>query len=192
MGVADNNKGRIHMKKCLIPGCTNTDDQGVFVGNYCWPCHEFFSMGLHGHSQAERNYKERRDDVVNPTYLDWNIIRWRAIDHYDRMINWAKKQDLDDVPDLSRMQYWLGEGWRWNSCSYCQVIGSHCLRCPLDSSGPSRFVNCCGDLWHEMASSYRWRTWIYWAGLVREYIVMHGLPGKITWSKVDGEVKNDD
>jgi hypothetical protein len=45
------------MKKCLVPDCPNTDEQGTFVGNVCKPCYEYISNGgdsLHDNSYARR------------------------------------------------------------------------------------------------------------------------------------------
>jgi hypothetical protein len=41
------------IKKCLVRDCTNTDDQGVFVGDFCQPCYM-----LDKTSQAYKNELE--------------------------------------------------------------------------------------------------------------------------------------
>lgn len=32
-------------KKCLVKGCTNTNDQGRFIGDLCAPCHDMLTSG---------------------------------------------------------------------------------------------------------------------------------------------------
>ena len=41
--------------KCIVKGCKNHSDQGHFVGELCWPCHEYISRGEGRYSQAYRN-----------------------------------------------------------------------------------------------------------------------------------------
>lgn len=45
--------------KCAVYRCENHDDQGLFVGLLCSPCHSFISgpFTKGGHSQASRNVK---------------------------------------------------------------------------------------------------------------------------------------
>lgn len=42
-------------RKCCVHNCTNTTDQGQFVGDVCVPCHKFITLGTGTHSQAYRN-----------------------------------------------------------------------------------------------------------------------------------------
>jgi hypothetical protein len=46
-------------RKCAIPGCPNTSCQGIFVGKFCAPCHNYITGKSCGSatnpSQAYRN-----------------------------------------------------------------------------------------------------------------------------------------
>jgi len=52
--------------KCAIYKCKNHDDQGLFVGLLCSPCHTFISgpFTKGGYSQASRNVKEALEAVL--------------------------------------------------------------------------------------------------------------------------------
>jgi hypothetical protein len=43
--------------KCIVKGCENHANQGVFVGDLCSPCHTFITTGEGVYSQAYRNAK---------------------------------------------------------------------------------------------------------------------------------------
>lgn len=45
-------KGR---KNCVVLGCENWSDRGVFIGDLCSPCHSFIAKGEGQFSQAYRN-----------------------------------------------------------------------------------------------------------------------------------------
>lgn len=52
-------------KKCITPNCTNHENEGEFVGDYCRPCREFISYGKGEYSQAYRNkQKEDQDKLI--------------------------------------------------------------------------------------------------------------------------------
>jgi hypothetical protein len=52
----DSRDGRSNlMKRCIVMGCTNTSDEGAFIGDLCAPCHRFVASGEGIHSQAYRN-----------------------------------------------------------------------------------------------------------------------------------------
>lgn len=42
-------------KKCIVLGCDNMSDRGVFEGDLCMPCHGFITRSEGQHSQAYRN-----------------------------------------------------------------------------------------------------------------------------------------
>jgi hypothetical protein len=46
------------MQKCIISGCENTDDKGVFYECLCGPCYEYLCHNAGCNSQAERNELE--------------------------------------------------------------------------------------------------------------------------------------
>lgn len=46
------------MKTCIVRNCENTDDPdtgGQFIGDLCYPCHEYITAGIGIYSQAYRN-----------------------------------------------------------------------------------------------------------------------------------------
>lgn len=49
---------KTEQKKCIVMNCTNHSDEGEFVGDLCYPCHEFVSLGRGICSQAYRNAKQ--------------------------------------------------------------------------------------------------------------------------------------
>ncbi len=44
--------------KCIITGCTNKSNQGVFIGDFCKPCYDYLAHNEGNNSQAERNELE--------------------------------------------------------------------------------------------------------------------------------------
>jgi hypothetical protein len=46
------------VKKCIIHGCDNHTDHGVFVGYLCSPCYQYLKTGEGIFSQAYRNEKQ--------------------------------------------------------------------------------------------------------------------------------------
>lgn len=42
-------------RKCLIPGCQNHTDEGKFIGDLCFPCHDYVFKNKGVDSQAYRN-----------------------------------------------------------------------------------------------------------------------------------------
>lgn len=43
------------VKVCIVKGCQNESDQGMFVGKLCWPCYDFITTGRGVHSRAYKN-----------------------------------------------------------------------------------------------------------------------------------------
>lgn len=42
-------------RRCVVKDCANHTDQGMFVGDLCFPCHRYVTSGAGHHSQAFRN-----------------------------------------------------------------------------------------------------------------------------------------
>lgn len=91
-----------------------------------------------------------------------------ALAHYDRMIAWAKKQDLKESPNMDIMYLKLGETWGGKYCNYCEKY-IKCLKCPLGKYG-----SCCDFLYSEMNISITWKEWVINAKKVRKYIKDNG------------------
>lgn len=45
-------------ERCIVLDCTNYQHEGKFVGELCYPCHQFVVDGCGVHSQAFRNAVE--------------------------------------------------------------------------------------------------------------------------------------
>lgn len=100
------------------------------------------------------------------------FTKFRAIRHYNRMIEWAEKQNPDFGPDCDIMYEEIGESWYSGSCTYCLKAVGCCKQCKL--KGGSIQPTCCNGLWRKMSSSCTWREWIEEAKKVREYIKKNG------------------
>lgn len=122
------------------------------------------------------------------TIEEQRIIQRMAIDHYTRMIEWAKTQRQTDQALLSSMESAIKEGWYADYCPYCKYYKTgeiydfryDCGVCPLDIAvrsrngfGPSSL--CCGRLWRRMDRSKTWKTWVKRAEKVMEFIETHGV-----------------
>ena len=65
-------------RECIVKGCENHANQGVFVGDLCSPCHGFITTGEGVYSQAYRNTKREwvglTDVEVGDTLIDLPIL----------------------------------------------------------------------------------------------------------------------
>ena len=48
-------KTSLRGRRCLIPGCANRTNQGLFIGRLCYPCYSYLIENKGIHSQAYRN-----------------------------------------------------------------------------------------------------------------------------------------
>ena len=103
-------------------------------------------------------------------------IKQEAIDHYKRMIAWAKTQPPSNFPSIKTMEDSIKEFWYGTHCSYCKNYnfpddedGEDCGDCPL-----KRHDNCCNGLWGSLSHSLNWEKWIVNAKKVLAYIRRHG------------------
>lgn len=92
-----------------------------------------------------------------------------AIDHYDRMIEYVEA--LNQLPKSEKMLIGLGETWYSEYCSYCMLRDGDCSSCELCESQDR---GCCGGIWMKMSKAKRWKTWLKYAKLTREYIIENG------------------
>lgn len=103
-----------------------------------------------------------------------------TLNHYDRMIRWAKKQMPKKRTFEIKMALSIGESWHGEYCPYCQkyLFGTgDCKECPLkdkDKKEKSWSGRCCSGLWHEMNRSKTWGKWVEAAQKVRQYIKANG------------------
>lgn len=61
-------------------------------------------------------------------------IKQQAIEHYKRMIEWAKTQPLRGLPNSNFMKKEIKEAWFHIDCIYCKRYINYnvpCPKCPL-------------------------------------------------------------
>lgn len=66
--------------KCKTLNCTNQNDEGVFIGEFCAPCYDYITTQKGRHSQAYRN------DKFN-NLIDNNILMVKALLYFVRRVN---------------------------------------------------------------------------------------------------------
>jgi len=59
--------------KCAVEGCANYTDQGLFVGDFCAPCHDFVVGDGGKYSQAYRN-------SLKSIFADLSGLLFRVLD----------------------------------------------------------------------------------------------------------------
>jgi hypothetical protein len=107
-------------------------------------------------------------------------IQQKAIDHYDRMIKYAKTRNKRSTPDAAQMVDAIGETWGPDECAYCQkYINDPCAKCPLHGKDDPLAVQhvygqCCNGLYGKMALARTWGDWISRAIEVRNFIKKNG------------------
>lgn len=93
-----------------------------------------------------------------------------TIEHYERMIKWAEKQDCRKSVDSAKMEIELGESYFGRDCPFCKafhVDSTGCFVCPLKTSN---IVTCCDDRWRELYNSKIWGEWIRNAKRIIEFV----------------------
>ena len=93
-----------------------------------------------------------------------------TIEHYERMIKWAEKQDGRKRICQTKMEIEIGESYFSDSCPFCDAFHDEyrgCSCCPLrlNESG-----TCCDYMWSELYHSKRWGEWIRNAKRVIEFV----------------------
>ena len=81
-------------------------------------------------------------------------LKNETIQHYERMIAWAEKQDQEEFKDEMDMFDSLGESWNGMSCIFCIVHDQDCEKCELNET------HLCHYPWHSMQSSVTWGEWV--------------------------------
>lgn len=110
------------------------------------------------------------------------IIKFKAIRHYKRMINFAKMQIYDTSPSFDTMERYIGETIWSRYCSYCDEHDRKSIlncggTCPLFSLVDNKEQDenyCCHGLWDRMSESSSWKSFIVNATNVLEYIKRNG------------------
>lgn len=76
-----------------------------------------------------------------------------SIQHWKRMLKWAKKQPPRQNADDGNMYKAIRESWFDDSCSLCQEHVLRCKECELGDCEDSNGV------WRKVDTSYTWLTW---------------------------------
>ena len=117
-----------------------------------------------------------RPDVVDP--ITKSIVasedrvimaKMKAIFHYEKMIEWAKKQNKKLLVIPIEMYNAIGEDWSSYYCSFCHLHNNDCINCVL-GDGKNRDCHCCGGLWAKMNEAKNWGEWVKAANKVLKYI----------------------
>jgi len=86
-----------------------------------------------------------------------------SIEHWERMIEWAKTQDALGKADDTVMLNVINEYWEGAYCAlcleYCKCVdnGNYCGRCPL---GKISLCSVKGSLWGKVTDSVSWKEWL--------------------------------
>ena len=110
----------------------------------------------------------------------------KAVDHYDRMIAWAKTRPENEMVFRKRMRNAIKEDWYGEYCPMCLSVQGDCSECCL--SGEFRLEHfrevraflllewiretrsCCGMRGEYMSNANTWGQWIPRARIVRDHI----------------------
>jgi hypothetical protein len=101
-------------------------------------------------------------------------IQQKAIEHYERMLAYAKTQDPNDRPDLEVMEEAIKETWDADSCPYCAKYLYICNKCALNPTLVNTPDYCCNGLYNAMVFSNTWTEWISYAKKIKAYIKKNG------------------
>jgi len=107
-------------------------------------------------------------------------IKQKSIEHYDRVIEYAKKSKEKNAIEMMGNMFWdIDEAIGSGSCAYCKKHDFEkssyiaCLKCKLHVEKDGEF-NCCNGLYVKMADSKTTKTFIKRAEAVKQYIIDNG------------------
>ena len=109
-------------------------------------------------------------------------VKQKAIEHYERMIEYAKKYESQDAQlMISEMMDDIKECTGRRDCSYCiknqfniLFTNEACGKCKLNVKTKNDDFNCCNGLYLKMTESKTTKTWIARAEKVKQYIIDNG------------------
>lgn len=88
----------------------------------------------------------------------------KSIDHWTRMIEWAKKQprvsEADPRQMIQELHEWIGSSF----CSLCQKYEKEqgtCISCPLCIKHGACGGSTNKNKWHDVAASFTWDQWVW-------------------------------
>ena len=103
----------------------------------------------------------------------------KAVEHYERMIEWAKKSEYEDSElMIYKMLVDIKETTGSEDCSYCKKYDfknnytDACFKCELNNNNLD--YGCCNGLYIKMVQSKTRKTWIRYAKKVKQYIIDNG------------------
>ena len=81
-----------------------------------------------------------------------------SIKHWERMLQWAEKQDPNSGVSQHTMYNNINEAWFSSDCPLCgKYVIDGCVNCPLEVlETQCNFT--CSD-WHQVDRSRTWREW---------------------------------
>lgn len=87
-----------------------------------------------------------------------------TLNHYRRMIEWARFQGMDESPSSIKMQASIGEDWTQAHCAMCNAHyhvtdENTCITCPIYKYELER-CGIVGTRWHRLNKSKTWPEWI--------------------------------
>jgi hypothetical protein len=89
-----------------------------------------------------------------------------TLDHYDRMIEWAEKQDENDIPSSGKMYKEIEEDWKGSNCPLCDYF-YECEDCYIQK----KHGHCESTAWYDMHYySKTWGKWLVHAKKMRKII----------------------
>ena len=92
----------------------------------------------------------------------------KALDHWDRMIKWAKKQPPTNEPNFDLMKQTIGEGWGTQDCDLCNIHKTTCTKCAIWVATGKH----CTSQGHDDADfSLTWSQWIEGANQLRKTLL---------------------
>lgn len=97
---------------------------------------------------------------------DFNVLKKKTIIHYDRMIEWSKKQTSTNVVYGYVMLSEIQENWTSLYCPFCKVFD--CELCPITINTKKR--QCFNTPWYDMDNSETREEWIKNAERMKQFI----------------------
>lgn len=89
------------------------------------------------------------------------IDKQKVINHWKRMIKWAKTQPKKEAANKWRMFNHIQEHWEGTYCAWCIRHDGMCFKCSLGK----KFGACDNNmnLWRMVYQSKTWEMWIKYA-----------------------------
>lgn len=87
-------------------------------------------------------------------------LKQEVLDHYDRMIAWAKTQNPNSTCHRNIMEFSIRECWSGEYCSLCDIYQKAipCILCPVSIKSGKFF--CEETPWKDMARAETWKEWL--------------------------------